>query len=70
MLSAGIVEVCLDRPSAKNAIGKDMLRGLQLAFEAVKEDVSSNVLMILSSVPKVFCAGADLKVILLSWVLS
>lgn len=61
--SSGIVEVCLDRPGAKNAIGKDMLRGLQNAFEAVKEDASANVLMICSAVPRVFCAGADLKVL-------
>ncbi|XP_030524898.1 probable enoyl-CoA hydratase 2, mitochondrial isoform X1 [Rhodamnia argentea] len=58
---SGIVEVCLDRPGTKNAIGKDMLRGLQNAFEAVKEDSSANVLMICSAVPRAFCAGADLK---------
>ncbi|GFZ16542.1 ATP-dependent caseinolytic (Clp) protease/crotonase family protein [Actinidia rufa] len=41
--------------------GKDMLRGLQLSFEAINRDSSANILMICSSVPKVFCAGADLK---------
>ncbi|XP_058104302.1 probable enoyl-CoA hydratase 2, mitochondrial isoform X2 [Magnolia sinica] len=58
---SGIVEVKLDRPEAKNAIGKDMLRGLQNAFESLSRDSSANVLMISSSVPRVFCAGADLK---------
>ncbi|KAJ8526730.1 hypothetical protein K7X08_029207 [Anisodus acutangulus] len=58
---SGILEVKLDRPEARNAIGKDMLRGLQQAFEAVSSERSANVLMICSSVPKVFCAGADLK---------
>ncbi|KAK4728447.1 hypothetical protein R3W88_021435 [Solanum pinnatisectum] len=58
---SGILEVKLDRPEARNAIGKDMLRGLQQAFEAVGNERSANVLMICSSVPKVFCAGADLK---------
>ncbi|WMV43523.1 hypothetical protein MTR67_036908 [Solanum verrucosum] len=58
---SGILEVKLDRPEARNAIGKDMLRGLQQAFEAVSNERSANVLMICSSVPKVFCAGADLK---------
>lgn len=56
------MEVNLDRPEAKNAIGKEMLRGLQNCFEAVYRDSSVNVMMISSSVPRVFCAGADLKV--------
>lgn len=60
-LDSGIVEVNLDRPEAKNAIGKEMLRGLQDCFEAVYRDSSVNVMMICSSVPRVFCAGADLK---------
>ncbi|XP_051139864.1 probable enoyl-CoA hydratase 2, mitochondrial isoform X1 [Andrographis paniculata] len=58
---AGISEVKLERPETKNAIGNDMLRGLQHAFEAVNMDHTSKVLLISSSVPKVFCAGADLK---------
>ncbi|KAK6115451.1 hypothetical protein DH2020_007720 [Rehmannia glutinosa] len=36
--------------------------GLQYSFETVNKDHSAKVLMICSSVPKVFCAGADLKV--------
>ncbi|XP_028071801.1 probable enoyl-CoA hydratase 2, mitochondrial isoform X2 [Camellia sinensis] len=58
---SGIIEVKLDRPGAKNSIGKDMLRGLQHSFEAINRDSSANILMISSSVPRVFCAGADLK---------
>ncbi|XP_059442696.1 probable enoyl-CoA hydratase 2, mitochondrial isoform X2 [Corylus avellana] len=58
---SGIVEVRLERPGAKNAIGKDMLRGLQETFEAIERDSSANVVLISSSVPRVFCAGADLK---------
>ncbi|CAN4078046.1 unnamed protein product [Withania somnifera] len=58
---SGILEVKLDRPEARNAIGKDMLRGLQQTFEAVSNERSANVLMICSEVPNVFCAGADLK---------
>ncbi|KAK1303635.1 Peroxisomal fatty acid beta-oxidation multifunctional protein MFP2 [Acorus calamus] len=58
---SGIVEVRLDRPGAKNAIGKEMLKGLKEAIEMISSDSSANVLMIQSSVPKVFCAGADLK---------
>lgn len=58
---SGIIEVKLDRPGAKNAIGRDMLRGLWHSFEEICKDSSARVLMICSSVPKVFCAGADLK---------
>ncbi|KAH9777060.1 putative enoyl-CoA hydratase 2 [Citrus sinensis] len=58
---SGIIEVSLNRPAAKNALGTDMLRGLKHAFETISEDSSANVVMIRSSVPKVFCAGADLK---------
>lgn len=58
---SGIVELRLDRPNAKNAIGKDMLRGLQHSFETLSRDLFAKVMMINSSVPKVFCAGADLK---------
>lgn len=58
----GIIELKLDRPEAKNAIGKEMLRGLQNAIETIGNDSSANVVVVSSSVPKVFCAGADLKV--------
>ncbi|XP_022738382.1 probable enoyl-CoA hydratase 2, mitochondrial [Durio zibethinus] len=58
---SGIIEVTLDRPEAKNAIGNDMLGGLRHAFEAIDTDSSAHVVLISSSVPKVFCAGADLK---------
>ncbi|CAK7356305.1 unnamed protein product [Dovyalis caffra] len=58
---SGIVEVNLGRPAAKNSIGKEMLRGLRNAFETIESDDSAQVVLICSSVPKVFCAGADLK---------
>ncbi|XP_073220161.1 probable enoyl-CoA hydratase 2, mitochondrial [Cicer arietinum] len=58
---SGIVEVRLDRPEAKNAIGKEMLRGLSRVFELINQNSDANVAMIRSSVPGVFCAGADLK---------
>ncbi|KAI5417604.1 probable enoyl-CoA hydratase 2, mitochondrial [Lathyrus oleraceus] len=58
---SGIVEVRLDRPEAKNAIGKEMLRGLSNVFELINQNSDANVAMIRSSVPGVFCAGADLK---------
>lgn len=67
LLPTGIWEVNLERPSSKNAIGRDMLRGLKHTLESVNRDQTAKVLMISSSVPKVFCAGADLKVDYLIW---
>ncbi|RLN09985.1 hypothetical protein C2845_PM11G11200 [Panicum miliaceum] len=58
---AGIVELRLERPEARNAIGKEMLQGLRSAIEEVEADSTANVVLVASSVPKVFCAGADLK---------
>ncbi|EPS72106.1 hypothetical protein M569_02653 [Genlisea aurea] len=58
---SGILEVNLKSPEAKNSIGKDMLIGLKQALETVNADPVAKVLLISSSVPRVFCAGADLK---------
>ncbi|KAL9994719.1 putative methylglutaconyl-CoA hydratase [Helianthus debilis subsp. tardiflorus] len=58
---SGIVQINMERPEVKNALGKDMLRGLLNSFEAISTDPAANVLMICSSVSRVFCAGADLK---------
>ena len=62
VVAPGIVELRLERPEARNAIGKEMLKGLRSAMEKVEADPTANVLLVASSVPKVFCAGADLKV--------
>lgn len=58
---SGIIQLNLDRPRVKNAIGPDMLKALLHAFETVDKDSSARILMLCSSVPGVFCAGADLK---------
>uniref|UniRef100_A0A453P785 Uncharacterized protein n=1 Tax=Aegilops tauschii subsp. strangulata TaxID=200361 RepID=A0A453P785_AEGTS len=38
-----------------------MLKGLRSAMDKVGADPTANVVLVASSVPKVFCAGADLK---------
>ncbi|KAL9326864.1 hypothetical protein ACSQ67_007509 [Phaseolus vulgaris] len=58
---SGIVEISLDRPEVRNAVGKEMLRGLSHAFQLINQNSYANVAIISSSVPGVFCAGADLK---------
>ncbi|KAI3691610.1 hypothetical protein L6452_31407 [Arctium lappa] len=58
---SGIIQINMDRPEVKNALGRDLLKGLQSSFEAISAESAANVLMICSSVSRVFCAGADLK---------
>lgn len=58
---SGIIEVTLDRSGAMNAIGNDTLKYLQRILETLNEDSSARVVILCSSLPKVFCAGADLK---------
>nr|GMC98518.1 probable enoyl-CoA hydratase 2, mitochondrial [Ipomoea batatas] len=58
---SGILELKLDRPDRKNAIGKAMLRELRHVFDRINNERLANVLMISSSLPTAFCAGADLK---------
>ncbi|CAA7392077.1 unnamed protein product [Spirodela intermedia] len=57
----GIVALKLDRPEAKNAISKDMLKGIQSTLHSLRGDMSATVMMVCSCVSRVFCAGADLK---------
>ncbi|XP_028762541.1 probable enoyl-CoA hydratase 2, mitochondrial isoform X2 [Neltuma alba] len=58
---SGIVEVTLDRPKNKNAIDTKLMRGLKYVLELIHQDSSANVAIFTSSVPRVYCAGADLK---------
>jgi len=54
----------LDRHEGKNAFSRDMLSEFVRGVEAVQrgaETKAINVLIVSSSVPNVFCAGADLK---------
>ncbi|GLG95223.1 Methylglutaconyl-CoA hydratase, mitochondrial [Gryllus bimaculatus] len=57
----GIVTIGLNRPAAKNAIGKTLLSDLTRALEEIRFNQSARVVIIRSLVPKIFCAGADLK---------
>lgn len=59
---AGMVEVVLNRPESRNAIGTLMLEQFRNVFEAIHHDPLARVLILRSGVPGVFCAGADLKV--------
>jgi methylglutaconyl-CoA hydratase len=58
---AGIVLLGLDRPAAKNALGRQLLAEFRQALADLRFDGSVRVVVVHSLVPGVFCAGADLK---------
>ncbi|TVU28991.1 hypothetical protein EJB05_20533 [Eragrostis curvula] len=58
---SGILELRLERPEVKNAINWDVMRRLRSAIETIKADATAKVVLVASSVPGAFCAGADLK---------
>lgn len=58
---AGIVLLGLDRPAAKNALGRQLLAEFREALKVLSTDCSARVVIAHSLVPGVFCAGADLK---------
>ena len=57
----GIVLLGLDRPTSKNALGREMMREFREALASLRFDPSVRVVILHSLVPGVFCAGADLK---------
>jgi enoyl-CoA hydratase/carnithine racemase len=59
---AGIVELTLERPEVKNAINWELMRRLRGAIGEIEADATAKVVLVASSVPGIFCAGADLKV--------
>ncbi|KAK7054236.1 enoyl-CoA hydratase [Favolaschia claudopus] len=50
----------LNRPEAKNAISLTLLKELRESLETVKSDASIRTLILRSTSPNSFCAGADL----------
>ena len=54
--------VSLHRPEVSNAIGRQLLKELQEAISMVRQERSTRCLLIRSTVPGCFSAGADLKV--------
>jgi methylglutaconyl-CoA hydratase len=59
--NAGTAVLTLNRPATKNALGRSMMDEFRAALERVRFDASVRAVVLRSSVPKVFCAGADLK---------
>lgn len=58
---AGIVVIELNNLKAKNSLGSNMVTHLLETMESLATDNDARVVLLRSIVPKVFCAGADLK---------
>jgi enoyl-CoA hydratase len=57
-----VATITINRPEARNAINAEVAQGIEAAVDRVETD-GSIWLAIITGVPPVFCAGADLKVI-------
>ncbi|XP_015278772.1 PREDICTED: enoyl-CoA hydratase domain-containing protein 2, mitochondrial isoform X2 [Gekko japonicus] len=57
----GIAEIQMNRPHAKNALGKVFVDELYETLDILRYDENVRVVIIKSNVKGVFCAGADLK---------
>lgn len=58
---SGIVVVGINRPKAKNAISKNLVKLMFDTVEDVKKNNKVRSVIFCSLVPGIFCAGADLK---------
>jgi enoyl-CoA hydratase/carnithine racemase len=57
----GIAVITLNRPEARNALGKDIRAGLFQAWESFERDPALRVAILTGAGEKAFCAGGDLK---------
>ncbi|XP_056388193.1 enoyl-CoA hydratase domain-containing protein 2, mitochondrial [Hyla sarda] len=58
---AGIAEIVMSRPHARNSLGKAFVTEFFHSVDSLRHDSSVRVVVVRSAVPGVFCAGADLK---------
>lgn len=59
--SDGVAVITLNRPEARNALGKDIRAGLFAAWERFERDRDLRVAILTGAGDKAFCAGGDLK---------
>jgi len=57
----GIYVWGLNRPKSKNALGKNIFKEIIEAFEEIRYDQNARCLIVRSTSPGIFSAGADLK---------
>ncbi|KAM4721682.1 enoyl-CoA hydratase domain-containing protein 2, mitochondrial [Rhinophrynus dorsalis] len=59
--NAGIAEIVMCRPHARNSLGKLFVNEFFHTVDSLRHDSSVRVVVVRSSVQGVFCSGADLK---------
>ncbi|XP_069593998.1 enoyl-CoA hydratase domain-containing protein 2, mitochondrial [Ranitomeya imitator] len=59
--NAGIAEIIMCRPRARNSLGKLFVNEFFHCVDSLRHDGGVRVVVVRSAVPGVFCAGADLK---------
>ncbi|KAJ2627952.1 hypothetical protein H4R22_004143 [Coemansia sp. RSA 1290] len=57
----GIATIAFNRPKAKNALSRSLVSDFRRTLDELRLDSETRVVILRSVVPKVFCAGADLK---------
>ncbi|XP_054740275.1 methylglutaconyl-CoA hydratase, mitochondrial [Anastrepha obliqua] len=57
----GITVINLNRPEAKNSFSRSLLNAFENALNELEHDNTSRCVILRSSSPGIFCAGADLK---------
>ncbi|KAL5288028.1 ECHDC2 family protein [Megaselia abdita] len=57
----GIAVIKLNRPAARNAFSRSLVNSFHEIADELKYDKDTRVVILQSLVPKIFCAGADLK---------
>jgi enoyl-CoA hydratase len=57
----GIAVSTLNRPEARNALGKDIRAGLFAAWQRFEQDPALRIAILTGAGEKAFCAGGDLK---------
>ena len=57
----GVAIITLNRPEARNALGKDIREGLFAAWDRFERDPALRVAILTGAGDKAFCAGGDLK---------
>lgn len=57
----GVALVGLNRPAAKNAMSMNLMKCIEETIDALDENKAVRCVVLHSLVPKIFCAGADLK---------
>lgn len=57
--STGLIE--LTRPRALNSLNLEMVRGITAALDAWRDDAAVDQVLVVSTSPKAFCAGGDVR---------